>query len=77
MAAAEANYRAASALFETLQDTPVVAHLLAAIGPDIAEPRGSIGRRWTASMEQSADFPTIRVVQAEFGQALDLIEMAG
>ena len=76
MAAAEANYRAASALFETLQDTPVVAHLLAAIGRTLLN-RGQYREAVDCFYGAVARLPNDQVVQAELGQALEFIEMAG
>ena len=76
MTAAEARYRAASALAEAAQDTPLVAHLLAAIGRTLLH-----RRRFSEAVDclygAVARLPNDQAVQAELGQALDLIELAG
>jgi hypothetical protein len=76
MAAAEAHYRAASSLFETLQDTPLVAHLLAAMGRTLLH-----RRQYRQAVEclygAVARLPNDQAVQAELGRALELIEVAG
>jgi hypothetical protein len=76
MAAAESHYRAASSLYEALQDTPLVAYLLAAIGRTLlnrGQYREAVGSLYGAVTR----LPNDQVVQAELGQALELIEMAG
>jgi tetratricopeptide (TPR) repeat protein len=76
MTAAEARYRAASTLAEAAQDTPLVAHLLAAIGRTLLN-----RRRFSEAVDclygAVARLPNDQAVQAELGQALDLIELAG
>ncbi len=76
MASAETHYRAASALSETLRDTPLVAHLLAAIGRTLLN-----RRQYREALDclhgAAVRLPNDQAVQAELGQALELIEVAG
>jgi tetratricopeptide (TPR) repeat protein len=76
MASAETHYRTASALSETLQDTPFVAHLLAAIGRTLLN-----RRQYREALDclhgAAVRLPNDQAVQAELGQALELIEVAG
>ena len=76
MTGAEAHYRAASALAEAAQDTPLVAHLLAAIGRTLLN-RRRFGEAVDCLYGAVARLPNDQAVQAELGQALDLIELAG
>jgi tetratricopeptide (TPR) repeat protein len=76
MAAAASHYRSASALYETLQDTPLVAYLLAAIGRTMlnrGQYRGAVDCLYGAVTR----LPNDQAVQAGLGQALERIEMVG
>jgi tetratricopeptide (TPR) repeat protein len=76
MAEAETHYRAAAALSETLQDTPLVAYLLAAIGRTQL-----IRRHYREAVEclygAVARVPSDPTVQTELVHALELSELAG
>jgi hypothetical protein len=76
MAAAEEHYRIASALSETSQDTPLVAHLLAAIGRTLLN-RGQYREAVDCLYGAVARLPDDQTVQAELGQALEFIEVTG
>jgi predicted Zn-dependent protease len=76
MGAAESHYRASSALYETLQDTPMVAYLLAAIGRTLLS-RGQYREAVDSIYGAVSRLPNDQAVQAQLGQALELIEMAG
>jgi hypothetical protein len=76
MVAAESHYRAASTLYEALQDTPLVAYLLAAIGRTLQN-RGQRREAVECVYGAVARLPNDPAMQAALGRALDLIEMAG
>jgi tetratricopeptide (TPR) repeat protein len=76
MGAAETHYRASSALYEASQDTPMVAYLLAAIGRTLLS-RGQYREAVDCLYGAVTRLPNDQVVQAQLGQALELIEMAG
>ena len=76
MATAEQHYRTASALYETLRDTPMVAHMLAAIGRTLLNRgryRDAVGCLYGAV----ARLPSDPAVQTELGRAVNLIELVG
>ena len=72
MGAAESHYRASSALYEALQDTPMVAYLLAAIGRTLLS-RGQYREAVDSLYGAVTRLPTIKPCRRSWGRHSSLL----